>query len=187
MENAPNTRSIDTVNSRIRALGWLTISLALAPVFGILLATLIDLLFLTQRYNPWLSEGNPWLGVLMVVAFVAPIHVPYTVLLWLTARGLFRHRPWARVMTLFLTPFAFGLMLACGGGIVVSLFSLLAEGNRSSNVMMSIVVYSPLTLTSAVYCLFAHLLLWRVEIREAFKQPSDKQPSVPDASARPGH
>ena len=182
MEHSRKTRSVDVVNRRIRGFGWLTISLALAPVFGILLATLIDLLFLTQRYNPWLSEGNPWLGVLMVVAFVAPIHVPYTILLCLTARGLFRHRPWARVVALFLTPFAFGLTLAFGGGIVVSLFNLLAEDNRSSNVVMSIVVYSPLTLTSAAYCLFAHLLLWNVEVRAAFKLPS-----APDASERPGH
>lgn len=174
MENSRKTWPVDVVNHRIRSLGWLTIVLALAPIFGILLASLIDLLFLTPRYNPWLSEGHPLLGVLLVVAFVAPFHAPYTVLFWLTARGLFRHRPWARVMTLFLTPFAFWMMWASGRGIVlVSLFHLFAEGNRSSNVVMPIVVYSPLTLTSAAYCLFVHLLLWKADVRTAFGLPSD--------------
>ena len=168
MENSRKTSPVDVVNSRIRGLGWLTIALALAPVSGLLLSALVDALFPGQGHNPWLSVGNPWRAVLMVVAFVAPIHVPYTILLWLAARGLFRHRPWARVMTLVLTPFAFGLMLLFGGGIVASLFNLLAEGNRSSNVALSIVAFSPLTLTSAAYCLFAHLVLWNAEVRAAF-------------------
>jgi hypothetical protein len=173
MEDSGNTWPIDVVRTRIRGLGWLTIALALAPVSGLLLAALLDVLLSEKGHNPWLTVGNPWGAVLMVVAFVAPIHVPYTILLWLAARGLFRHRPWARVITLILTPFAVALTLLFGGGIVAALFNLSAEGNRGSSVTMSIVAFSPLTLTSAAYCLCAHSLLWRTEVRAAFTSPPE--------------
>ena len=181
MTTQPNDHS-RIIARRIRRLAWLTIALALAPMLGLVLAGLFEAIVPPNGHNPFLASGRPWMALLMVFAITAPAHVPYVAVLCITAWGLFRHRPCARIMTLVLTPFALGLMLLFGGGIVDSLFNVLVKSVRDSNVKMRIVAFTPLTLTSAAYCLFAHLLLWKAEVRAAFKLPSD-----PDASERPGH
>ena len=177
----PNDHS-RIISRRIRRLAWLTIALALAPMLGLVLAGLFEAIVPPNGHNPFLASGRPWMALLMVFAITAPAHVPYVAVLCITAWGLFRHRPWARIMTLVLTPFALGLMLLFGGGIVDALFNVLVKGVRDSSVKLRIVAFSPLTLTSAVYCLYAHLLLWNAQVREVFKLPSDR-----DSPQQSGH
>lgn len=155
---------------QVRILGWLTIALAVAPISSLLFPVAVDAILPREPVSPWGDLGaGASLGVLI---FLAIVHVPYTLLLCLTAQGLFRHRPWAHIIALALTVPAFILILFLGGAISVVLYNLLVEKLRDRSLMYGLALFLPLLLTCFAYCLMIHLWLWKRPVRELFYNPS---------------
>ena len=174
MDDRCNTE-VAFIDGRIRFLGWLTVALAMAPVSGVLLTFLIALLS-APFYPAQGGHGGPWADTgigpaVIFVGFLAAMHVPYTILLCFTARGLFQLRQWARIMTLCLTPFLFVLMLFTGGGIVFAIH--LAVVRHLTVELVLVGILGPLTLTGVVYCVLSHLWLWNPDVRTLFKSQDD--------------
>jgi hypothetical protein len=103
----------DPANRRVRILGWLTIAIAAAPQVAILG------LMISIALSPRSGAGGP-IGSssfdLGICCYLAVVAAPWTLGLCLTAWALFRHRPWARALTLVLTVVVFVLTLLFGGG-----------------------------------------------------------------------
>ncbi len=157
---------------RMRRLAWLTTALAFAPLMGLLLVGLCEAILPPKGHNPFLASDRPWRGLLMVLAITAPAHVPYIVILCVTAWGLFRHREWARIAALVLAPLAAILSLFAGGESFASFSSWLTREGSDSSRLAGAVFLSPIAVLSAAYCVLALIVFWGRDVSTSSIPPT---------------
>ncbi len=185
----------DSANRLVHILGWLTIAVApQAVILGLMIS-----IALSHNYG----SGGPIGGKgfdLGICVYLVVGAAPWTLGLCLTAWGLFRHRPWARTLTLGLTVVVFVLTLLFGGGLWLSLHNELAAYRRDNvsvypefdpvarkmverrvqrtveplvlrkHAQQQALSFLPFLLCSP-YCFLAQLCLWRQPVRALFRNP----------------
>lgn len=191
MEN-PDNAIFDSANRRVRILGWLTVAIAVAP--QVLTLPLLVYVVTHPHTGPHPDIGGG------ISCFLAILAASWTLVWCLAARGLFRYRPWARVVTLVLTAVVFILTLLVGVGVSLYWHNELEEYRRSPFQSVSgldnvrreceffmVMSFLPFLVLSP-YCFLAHLWLWKRPVCALFCNPgSTDRKSIPSpAGDSPG-
>ncbi|MCY2977473.1 MAG: hypothetical protein NTU79_02245 [Planctomycetota bacterium] len=156
----------DSANRLVRILGWLTIAIAVAPQVVIL--GLMHIIALSPDYGSAGPIGGKGFA-LGICGYLAVVAAPWTLGLCLTAWGLFRHRPWARTLTLGFTVFVFVLTFLFGGWLWLSPDPGPEPSYRHAALSLFL-SFLPFLLCSP-YCFLAQLWLWRQPVRALFRNP----------------
>lgn len=173
----------DSANRLVHILGWLTIAIAVAPQ-AVILGLMISI-----ALSPNYGSGGPIGGKgfdLGICVYLVVVAAPWTLGLCLAAWGLFRHRPWARTLTLGFTVVVFVLTLLFGGWLCLSDENWLLTVEILSVEPVEILSREPLVLRKnaqqqalpflpfrlcSPYCFLAQLCLWKQPVRALFRNP----------------